>query len=201
MVPTFENTYNQVAKLIESMEDSLSHAQKVHAHRSLNRIGIDTAKFTKYKLSSSLIFCHVWKKIVSHKNVNELKTRLVEELIDMADTCSSGHCTRLVNVLSYYEEDSIMMRIEDQLKANINARFNARVKACDEEKMNRLLIGMIVNDYENENEEQRSEYLQFIEENSPSLRKELYMEFVSEGFMSKTTFSKLYDEQIAKIRN
>ena len=192
---SFEDTHNQVTQLINNLE--LSYAQRIHAFKSLNRISIDSARFTKYKLTTSLVFCHIWKKILNSENSDDLKRRLVEELIDMSDTCSSGHCIRLVNALSSIEDDAIMINIDDQLKSNINARIHAKIRKLDEgDKKDNIVMGMIPDS----EPEEREAYLAFIDMNEEALRQELFDEFVGDGYISKKNFKKLFEAQILKLK-
>lgn len=190
--PDFDTVYSQVTNLINNID--ITYAQRIHAFKSLNRVSIDSAKFTKFKLTQARIFCYVWQKIITHPKCDVLKIRLIEELIDMSDTCSTGHCSRFVNVFSHYEDESIMITLESQLKANIDARFNTLIKNINEvEKRENIICGMTPDD------ECRNEYIDFITEHSQEVKNELYKEFVSDGYMSKQKFERLFQEEISRI--
>jgi hypothetical protein len=64
------------------------------------------------------------------------KKRLLEELIDMYGTCSSGFSSRLVNVISGYGDFNLNISWRDQIIANFTGRLNARARdISSKEKM------------------------------------------------------------------
>jgi len=60
--------------------------------------------------------------IQTHQHKDELMKRLCEELCDMADTCTTGHIGRLVNIFSGYEV-TLSMPIEEEIKSCVYARL------------------------------------------------------------------------------
>lgn len=100
---------------------------------SLNRILIDRAVYTKYNVTLRHMLVLIYKYIIEHEYVDELLTRLNEELIEMCGTCSSGFISRLCNVLSGYTEFSVCISFEDQLVARFSALLNSfAMKITDE---------------------------------------------------------------------
>ena len=57
-----------------------------------------------------------------------MKDRLLEELVDMSGTCSSGFASRLVNVISGFGDFNIRISWKDQIIANLTGRLNAKIK-------------------------------------------------------------------------
>lgn len=94
---------------------------------ALNRIYLDRALYSKYNLSLSGILLKVWSYIFEgdHNNSEEMIKRLLEELEEMSDTCSSGFASRLVNVISGFGEFNIKISWEDQIISNFTGRLNA----------------------------------------------------------------------------
>jgi len=134
----------------------------------------------------------VWLRIQQHKDSERahLEQRLVEELVDMADTCSSGHSGRFINVLSVYD-NTLQISWEDQIKSNIVGRLMARIKAVqDEDLQAKISLGML----EDAEEEDKKAYAEFIKKTLVDLRKELYSEFVSEGYIKKDQFEAAFKE-------
>jgi len=89
------------------------------------RIEIDTARFThnNNNFNLYLVFANLWKFIVRHEHKDELKIRLLEEIISMALYCSTGHLARFANVIQGYTEDpDLCITISDfsQIKAVIS---------------------------------------------------------------------------------
>ena len=190
-VRPYHEVHTQVTELMRAKK--LAGAEKIKALKALNRISIDTATFTQYKVNMAEIFVHVWMRIQSYeeKERKTLEDRLVEELSDMGDTCSSGHGARLVNVLSEFEVD---LRIDwkDQIIANIAGRLHARVRdVSDPELRNALAMGAVVElaDYDD-----KLTYYTFITEQLAILREEMWEEFVGEGYIDESEFYDYFDK-------
>lgn len=94
---------------------------------ALNRIYMDRARYSSYNNTLSSVLVKVWSVIMTNKYKDELIKRLLEELEEMAYTCSSGFISRLVNVLSGYTDYSIRISWEDQVVANFSGRLNAAI--------------------------------------------------------------------------
>jgi len=166
--------------------DKLSQRHAVY--QSLARVAIDTATFTRNHVTVAEIISHVWSKI-HYSNydiamVECLEQRMIDELIDMDGTCSSGHASRFVNVLSIVEK-TLKIGWDDQLKANVSGRMGVKIRECqDEDLQSSIALGML----EDADEEDRKIYLKFIEENLVEIEKELYEEFVNEGYVKEQEF-------------
>lgn len=200
-VPVFHEVHQQILNYVN--EQDLTYAQNLNIHRALDRISVDSAKFTRYMLTSSRVLCYIWHKVLSHQQKDLLKVRFIEELMDMADTCSTGHCSRLVNVLTAFEEDGIMIGIDDQLIANISARIHTRIgKVEDEEEKGKIVCGTIepTDNPTAEEVENRNAYIQFIEGVEDEIRQELHEEFVGQGFISERRFIEQFDSQLEKLK-
>jgi hypothetical protein len=142
---------------------------------ALNRIIMDRALYSVYNCTLAHILLLVWTYLAQHDSREELEKRLLEELSEMAGTCSSGFAARLVNVLSGFADFSIRISWESQIGANLSGRLNARVREMDDiDAMEKILEEMAL---PSELYEHRGTFLKFFRENIPSLRDELYQEF------------------------
>ena len=190
VIPTFVDVYNEVTGMISTR--LVSAREKFSARRSLNRISIDTAVFTKYKVTNADVFVHVWICIKQHpaEEQIELEKRLLQELVDSDDSCSTGHAERYVNVLSAYDVD-LRITWADQIKANIVGRLEARIRdhPNNEEKQT-IALGALVD----ADEEDRSVYVKFINTTLDALYVEMFKEFVGEGYIKKEEFDKWFEE-------
>ncbi|ALX27497.1 hypothetical protein GMAR_ORF123 [Golden Marseillevirus] len=84
----FPGVQSEVVRLaVERLESE----EKRKALAALERISIDTATFTDYELTLSDVFVIIWKKIQKKEQIarSQMQQRLLEELVDMAGTCSS----------------------------------------------------------------------------------------------------------------
>lgn len=149
---------------------------------SLQRIVIDTSRYEGLTMHD--IMLHVWQSIFNSTHKNSLVDRLIDEFCDMKDTCSSGHLSRIVNILSGYIEfsGSIKISIEDQLKSNIYSRYSAIIRTLSEDNRTMIVDQMI-------NDDDKSFIDEFIY--SESLFSELYDEFVPD-YLDASTFNTLY---------
>jgi hypothetical protein len=81
----------------------------------LDRFDLDMAKFVyKYTVEKEqrqiifglkIIFSNLWHFIDRHKNSDELKRILIEQMGEMDDYCSSGHLARLISVIQGFTDD------------------------------------------------------------------------------------------------
>ena len=165
---------------------------------SLNRIYLDRALYSKFKYTLINILLKVWTYICSHDSEIDMKKRLLEELVEMSGTCSSGFAGRLVNVISGFGDFNLRISWRDQIIANFTGRLNAKVRdivdplkietncklygireICIEELSSfqeKIIEEMTItcDDYHS-----RSNFLKFFRKNMLSIRNELYSEFKS----------------------
>ena len=121
---------------------------------SINRIKLDR---TIYRTSTlSYITVKLWSYIHYHEFKDALEKRLLEELDDMSGTCSSGFLSRLMNVISGFDEKfSLSISWEDQIIANFTGRLNFMARKIIEkdspfykEKLNDVIELFINNNQE-----------------------------------------------------
>ena len=208
---TFEYVKKQIDDMLEengkkckSSREKAKHKDTLEKIRvSMNRIYMDRALYSKYNCTILHILLKVWTYITSHESENEMRKRLIEELAEAAGLCSSGYCSRLVNVISGFGQFNIRISFRDQIIANFNGRLNARARditnpdkllenmqfyEIDEEKAlidfgENVVVEMATSssDYEN-----RKNFLSFFRKNMLSIREELYLEF--KEYMTDTDF-------------
>jgi len=113
----------------------------------------------------------------------------LEELIDMDETCSSGHSERFVNALSYVE-GGILINFEAQVIANVAGRINAMVRDLDDVDLKASVsMGMSAD----ASPEDRKIYTEFITTSLEKVRKEMYDEFVTQKYISEADFVKYFE--------
>nr|WRK65108.1 hypothetical protein MarFTME_063 [Marseillevirus futianmevirus] len=174
------------AKVVRLVTETLKDEDQKKALAALDRISVDTATFTDYELQLSDVFVIIWKRIEKKDAIlsKQMAQRLLEELVDMAATCSSGHCSRLVNSLSYFEAN-IRIGFKEQVRANFSARMNSRIRnMADVDLQSSIICGM----GDKEMTEDREKYIKFIHENFEELYRELHKEFVGGGYVSQEQF-------------
>ena len=188
-IKPFHEVHQEVSEYLR--KDISDKGDRYQAFKALNRISIDTARFTKYKVTLAEMFVHVWVRILGHEKdiQTELIKRMLEELIDMGDTCSSGHSGRFINVLSKYDV-SLKISWNDQIKANMAGRMTARIRDCPDSDL-RAKLAMA--DSELASDEDKIAYVKFIQENLKLLKEELSTEFVEGGYITSEEFEKAFE--------
>ncbi len=184
---TYKSVETSVSNFIrETFPDD--NVKRNAAYQALNRIGMDTATFTTLNITLAEILIHVWSHIneFSAEIVKDLKLRLLDELVDMNDTCSSGHAARFVNVLSTVD-DTLRISWLDQMRGNVKGRINAMIRDCpDAEIQMNVALGMM----DGATDDEQKVYLDFVKTSFVIVEKELYDEFVGQGYIKETDFYK-----------
>jgi len=112
---------------------------------TLKRLMTDPSKYEGKNLCNIILM--VWKKINSFEESIklELYKRFIQELEDMIDTCSSGHLSRLLNILSGYIEDKdYQLKINpiDSLRSSIFARLNSELRKLGINQQEEILLAL-----------------------------------------------------------
>jgi len=153
---------------------------------SLGRIVVDLVKYNN--MTSDVIFEKLWTFINNSSEKNELEKRLVEELEEMADTCSSGHAIRLINVLSGYGAD-IHITFKEQIESNIKGRMERDIRAIEDDDLRDKVISDMTDFGDN--------FMAFFIKNVYKIIDELYDEFVP-TYISESEFDEYVSDCISK---
>lgn len=116
------------------------------------------------------IFLYVYGYIEENRYQEYIEIRLVEELIDMSDTCTTGYYSRLVNTLPGYGPFQMTIDWGSQIQANLIGRLRACIR--DDEKIDKLLEELTEDSFVRKHELRRV-YL----ENISRIREEMQVEF------------------------
>lgn len=168
----FKDIKDTILKSVKDEEKELK--EKIEG--SLIRISLDRAVYGNSNVTLSTILLKLWSYIQDSPFREELEKRLVEELNESNAKCSTGFASRLVNVLSGFDENmSISMGFDDQIASNLEARLNNKIRDIeDEEYMDKVLEEMTIT---NIHYNLRSNFLRFFRENISKIRQEMYEEF------------------------
>lgn len=166
-------------ELLRELRD-VSEEKRDRVLNSFTRILIDTGKYEGLVLSDILLL--VWTRIQQSPHQKTMMIRLIDELDEMDATCSSGHLSRLINVLSGFTElQPVKISFEEQLKNNVFARYTTYLKSLTESEQEIIIAEMTQPDKPN--------IEQFIFSYSP--RDELLDEFVPK-YLSRDIFDRVY---------
>ena len=164
---------------------------------ALNRITLDRAVYGKFNSNLSTIFMYIWNYILNQsKDIqDELKGRMIEELVDSAKKCATGYVYRLVNVLSGYTEYNIKISWEDQIVANLSGRLNKRIRDIEDEELRGDIMSELTM-IGDENLQNRFKFLAFFRSVIPKLRQEMWEEF--KDYITDPDFDLYFRKAISK---
>jgi hypothetical protein len=138
---TFENAEKE---LLEYLQKTKYINQIDAVNGSLIRIKLDQSIYTASQ-SLSYIFLKIYIKIIKNSNKDMLLNRLIEELIDMNDTCSTGHVNRLVNVFSGTDNFIMDVGFKNQIQGNIQGRLMSYIRNIKNEDTKSTILSEMIN--------------------------------------------------------
>lgn len=163
---------------------SLWGLQEKEINISLNRIFYDRSLYGSTNITLVNVLLRIWTYLSNHKDEESIKKRLLEELTEMAYTCSSGFLSRLVNTISGFGDFSIVISWREQIQANFIGRINARIRDMDDlDKQEKILEEVMIDPKQYE---KRKNLLKFYSKNLPYIREEMALEF--KDYISDTDF-------------
>ena len=119
----------------DSDETSENYRNSQKIKRAINRIRIDRVVSAKLSFTLKSLFVRVWIFIKDHKHYKELTKRLLQELIDMENTCFSGFAERLINTLSGYDDFMVTISFEDQIVAKFKRYINQHIMNIEDDNV------------------------------------------------------------------
>ena len=126
-IPSNEDEYDDfVDEVVDKIKDYCSTfyppENQIRVIGAINRFILDNTLYSKYSVSLLNLLIRSYYFIDSHEHKEELMKRLCEELCDMADTCTTGHIGRLVNIFSGYDV-TVTIPVEEEVKSCVYARL------------------------------------------------------------------------------
>lgn len=174
----------------EEKENFKTYKEKIEA--ALTRIFIDRAVYSRYNMSLMMILIKIWTYIQNHQYSEEMKKRVLEELFDSSDVCSTGYAFRIVNVISGFGELSIGISFEDQIVGNLAARLNNKIREIGDEDFKMDVItemSIDPSDFKS-----RMNFLKFFRESISKIREDMYQDF--KDYMSDTDYDMYFRKAI-----
>ena len=145
-------------------------------HIALNRIQVDQQLYSQYGISLQGILLRVLTFCNTHEHKDELLKRMIEELIDMHDKCSSGYAFRLVNTLSGYCEHAIRISWADQIAGHLSGRLNMMIRNIkDEDYQEAVMTELCLNT--DADISSRANFLEFLRKALPEIREAMWEDF------------------------
>lgn len=185
-----KTSYEDIHKELSDIDSSEENNDKLHSF--FYRVMTDPFRFERLSLSDIVLL--VYNKICSFENKNDLMKRLLEEILDCDNSCTTGYFTRIVNTLNGFINDKDMcfnINPRDELRSVIFARINRNIRSLPEKTRESVLEAI--------EEANFGVFEEFMDYYSPEdeIRKE-YSGLIEEEEFNKL-FSKCVDEFIGKI--
>lgn len=166
---------------------------------SLIRISLDSTIYPGNQTLKS-IFLKIWQIICNcDKECSKtLKSRLIEELIDMYNTCTSGHVTKLINVFSGNIIEGVFpgkinIGFKNQIAGNLSGRLNKKIKDISNPDIQEKVLDQLTEtDFTN-----RKDFMNFFSENILEIKKEMYEEFVDKSYITSDEFESHFRDAIS----
>jgi predicted house-cleaning noncanonical NTP pyrophosphatase (MazG superfamily) len=190
----------KIVDICEFIEDlatqlNISEDSIFKIRQSLDRIMLEPTLHTARKIPTSDIFRLIKYLIDNHPSKEQLQIRLLEELEDMANTCSSGHAKRLVNVMvGFTDELEGSIDIKDQFIANIKARIMATIRHLTDDDLRDSLLESMAS-----TGDEKLLFNNHVKAVCVNIEKELCEEFVTEGWLSEKKFNVIFKETVSKL--
>jgi len=156
---------------------------------SLRRIEIDPSTYGRHRHNLRQILAMVWAYIKKHgddegHDRESMIERLVQELVDMCGTCSTGHAVRLLNVLSGYRDFAIRVPPEHALRCRFFVLLNSAMMAVEDEEERSIILEEMT--LPGSHHSGRLRFLGFLRDHLPKIKEDLYEEFKDQ--MADTDF-------------
>jgi len=162
-------------KAKEELEEKIKHQEKYDKkilEQAIIRITIDRAIYGRMNLTLYNIIAKMWTYIQDSQYKDEMENRLLEELIDANNKCSSGYVSRIVNSMSGFGDMSLTISFQDQIISVLESRLNEKIVL--DENVDTILeeIVLPVRFYD-----KRGTFLKFFRTHISKIREEMYEEF------------------------
>jgi hypothetical protein len=145
---TYHRPCDNLDKIYEMILNKLvdQEEKREKVIKALKRIMMDPTLFQGFNISQILSI--VWQEIERlTKHKSSLEERLIEELYDADETCSSGYFTRLINVLSGFSiHVKIGISIEEEIIARVTQYIKNRTNKLDNLEKERLSLEIMDED-------------------------------------------------------
>lgn len=208
-VHSFAEVESEIAALYQQYSTPQSDIKK--ARSAIYRCFIDHSRFGNDDWPVKKIFCYIWTLIQEYRETKKVKIddktlkggavadllekRFVDALIEMGDTCTTGHVSRLAQVMDGFGLE-IKISYRDQIKSNVSGRIQALVRDEPDETVRDMLSIGVMDDAD---ESTRKAYRKWMEVKLNLLVKELWGEFSKVKGIKKSEFDEAFAEAAKEL--
>lgn len=213
---SFSQVESDIAALYQTWGTSSDEVKK--ARSAIYRCSIDHSTFGQGSFTVKKIFCYIWTLVQDFRDLKLVKTsektsdaaagekplkgrvvadllerRFVDALIEMGDTCTTGHVARLAQVMQGYGVD-VKISFKQQIKANVSGRIGAMVRdETDEAMVEALTLGVL----EDADKEIKDKYEKWMKVKLEKLKIVLWKEF--SAHVKKADFEEAFAEAAGEL--
>lgn len=213
---SFSQVESDIAALYQTWGTSSDEVKK--ARSAIYRCSIDHSTFGQGSFTVKKIFCYIWTLVQDFRDLKLVKTsektsdasptekplkgrvvadllerRFVDALIEMGDTCTTGHVARLAQVMQGYGVD-VKISFKQQIKANVSGRIGAMVRdETDEDIAAALTLGVL----EDADKEIKDKYEKWMRAKLEKLKIVLWKEFSTH--VKKADFEEAFAEAAGEL--
>ncbi len=152
---------------------------------SLSRLYLDTSKLGRHHISPRGLVVLVKEHIVTE----DQQKLLIDELMEMNGTCTTGHYVRLIGILANESETPYRITFSDQLASNLDGRIRAKIRALSDDHHQ-----VIVEDVMESSDDRRPQYQTILQPILVDLYVNLRMEFVDSGHLTVDEFDRVFHQ-------
>ena len=145
-------------------------------NHSIKRFILDNTLYSEYNVSLLNLLARSYLYILTKEEKDELMIRLCEELVDMSETCTTGHIYRLVNIFSGYDIE-MRMPVEEEVKGCVFARLTKMIENKEED------LQLEIWDTIGEDPASEERFYQLLGKEIAELCDELKMEYVEQNIV------------------
>lgn len=183
---------------------------------ALQRIELDEAVYGVQNMTLKTILWKLYAFILGSEFKEELICRLVEELLESSNKCSSGFVSRLVNVLSGYHSDmTLTISFEEEIISKIENELNKQIQQLGGEEIIEIVHPTLTSDHkierltqddykdriieemcvDNHKYTERNHFLHFFRARFSTIRETLFQEY--KGLISDEDFDRCSGKAIS----
>lgn len=162
---------------------------------ALQRLELDNSTYGSLHYKLMTILVKVWRIIDGHESRSELLKRLYEELVEMSETCSTGHLYRLMNVFSGFDNSFITLDPSVELRSVINKRIQNYLSTMSDEDQEEVMKAWMDGD----NEDSEGILVKKLYAQLARIHDEMFADYVGQGLMNQQDFSTYYRDILNKL--
>ncbi len=139
---SYEDIYKELSIIDNSEEGAKADGKQDKIHSFFYRVMTDPFRFERLSLSDIVLLVYNKISTFSEEIKPEIMKRLLEEILDCDNTCTTGYFTRIVNTLNgFINEKDMCFNInpKDELRSVIFARINRNIRALPEKTRESVL--------------------------------------------------------------